>query len=666
MFEKATKLNVISIRPKVSFFLLALISALAFNMELYTADPEEAYIHNRFFLFLYKLNSQIASSVSGKGTIIVAMTVLFFFAFLYFFKINPLTKIKGDIALSLFFSVMYTGGRAFSYNDSLSSLISPRFNILKTMILVIGFAAFYLLLIRLLYTMIHSFKDISPKWTILHVYNKHPFLSVYLVILLMWSIHLIMRYPGAMSYDNWRQLAYYMGYDTYTTAQPIFHTWLFGTFIRFGLITGSSNIGLFLFILFQSFFMAAVLAYTLLIMTSWHTPRWLRLLTLCIYCIAPYFAGYAAFPIKDYLFVAGLLLWTIEIICLLQKKNKSWFINKSGADSRTTFSTGNNSGIQHVFFWIIGAALMILCRKNGIYIYILTSFFIMLLFLRQIRKTPQAVILSIIVLTIPVVLTSSINAAITDHYNVVQDSPKEMFSLPFQQTARFVRDYGDEISDDDKEIISKVLDYDNLPELYSEMTADPVKTTYHAQSNKELLDYFSVWLKEFLMHPLCYVEATWNQNYYIFMPDIDNIVYNQDCYFGSATYQDIDFDKYIGFYIPPALEGASHTICSWYKMLNELPIIGRLNNVAFYIMLMFTVLLFTKHDYKKMNREYLIVFMPCMISFIFILLAPLIQNQPRYAFPIIYSMPLLMAYNINTCKKANTKCSANHMSEKDK
>ena len=290
----------------------------------------------------------------------------------------------------------------------------------------------------------------------------------------------------------------------------------------------------------------------------------------------------------------------------------------------------------------------------------------MLLFLRQIRNPPQAVILSIIVLTIPVVLTSSINAAITDHYNVVQDSPKEMFSLPFQQTARFVRDYGDEISDDDKEIIAKVLDYDNLPELYSEMTADPVKTTYHAQSNKELLDYFSVWLKEFLMHPLCYVEATWNQNYYIFMPDIDNIVYNQDCYFGSATYQDIDFDKYIGFYIPPALEGASQTICSWYKMLNELPIIGRLNNVAFYIMLMFTVLLFTKHDYKMMNREYLIVFMPCMISFIFILLAPLIQNQPRYAFPIIYSMPLLMAYNINTCKKANTKCSANHMSEKDK
>ena len=665
MFEKAITRNTISLRKRVSVFLLAFISTLAFNIELYTSDPEEAYIHNRFFLFLYKLNSQLASSVSGKGSIIVAMTILFFFAFLYFFEIHPLIKIKGDTALSLFFSIMYAGGRGFAYNDSLSSLMIPRFNILKTIILVIGYGAFYLLLIRLLYTIMHTSKDISPKWPILHIYNKHPFFFVYIIILIMWSIHLIMRYPGAMSYDNWRQLAYYMGYDTYTTAQPIFHTWLFGTFIRFGLFIGSSNIGLFLFILFQSLLMAAVLAYTLLIMTSWHTPRWLRLLTLCIYCIAPYFAGYAAFPIKDYLFVVGLLLWTIEIISLLQKENKSWFLNKSETVLKDTSSTGNTPDLLHVFFWIIGAAFMILCRKNGIYIYILTSLFILILFLRHIRKSPREVLMSIIVLAIPVVLTSSIDTAITNHYNVIQDSPKEMFSLPFQQTARFVRDYGDEISDDDKEIISKVLDYDNLPELYSEMTADPVKTTYHAQNNRELYDYFSVWLKEFLQHPLCYIEATWNQNYYIFMPDMDNVVYNQDCYFGSATYQDIGFDKYIGFYIPSALEGASQTICSWYKMLNELPIIGRLNNVAFYIMLMFTVLLYLKHDFQKKNHEYLIVFLPCMISFIFILLAPLIQNQPRYAFPIVYSMPLLLAYNINACKKAETKCSTNHIIEKD-
>ena len=37
-----------------------------------------------------------------------------------------------------------------------------------------------------------------------------------------------------------------------------------------------------------------------------------------------------------------------------------------------------------------------------------------------------------------------------------------------------------------------------------------------------------VWLKEFFRHPLCYVEATWNQNYYVFAPYVDNVVYNKN------------------------------------------------------------------------------------------------------------------------------------------
>lgn len=56
-----------------------------------------------------------------------------------------------------------------------------------------------------------------------------------------------------------------------------------------------------------------------------------------------------------------------------------------------------------------------------------------------------------------------------------KDSPKEMFSLPFQQTARYVKEYGDEISEEEREIIAKVLDYDSLAEIYEPMTADPVK-----------------------------------------------------------------------------------------------------------------------------------------------------------------------------------------------
>lgn len=70
--------------------------------------------------------------------------------------------------------------------------------------------------------------------------------------------------------------------------------------------------------------------------------------------------------------------------------------------------------------------------------------------------------------------------------------------------------------------IDGVLRYELLAEEYYELTADPVKSTYHAEGTGELIAYFKVWLQQFFKHPLCYVEATWNQNYYLLAPQIQN------------------------------------------------------------------------------------------------------------------------------------------------
>lgn len=73
-----------------------------------------------------------------------------------------------------------------------------------------------------------------------------------------------------------------------------------------------------------------------------------------------------------------------------------------------------------------------------------------------------------------------------------------MFSLPFQQTACYVRDYRAEVTEEEKQAIKNVLDYNSLIEIYLEVTADPVKTAYHAKNSKELMEYFAVWVRQFL------------------------------------------------------------------------------------------------------------------------------------------------------------------------
>ena len=91
---------------------------------------------------------------------------------------------------------------------------------------------------------------------------------------------------------------------------------------------------------------------------------------------------------------------------------------------------------------------------------------------------------------LPFLLIFAVEGIITQVYHVEKDSPKEMFSLPFQQTARYVKEYGDEIPGEEREVIAKVLDYDSLAEIYEPMTADPVKTTYRSGSTGESCGIF--------------------------------------------------------------------------------------------------------------------------------------------------------------------------------
>ena len=480
----------------------ALISALAMTVTLETPDPKYEGIDIVIYEYAYKILAQFGEWVKDQGFLMTVLTAGLFLLYGAVWQSERKMVRFGRIA-AFILAVLYAGAKAFACADSLSAWYSPLFNLFKTGILICGFYYFYDTFIHLMYAVLHSRGDIalkrkSSRW--LHIYRGHLWLVSWCTIFLMWLPHLVMRYPGAMSYDNYNELMYYWGCKTFTTAQPVFHTWLFGSFVRFGNWAGSANVGLFLFVVFQSLIMAAVLAGSLLLMKKWKSPVWLRLLAMGIYCIAPYYAGYAAFPIKDYLYTAFFVLFVLELMELLSEEGMDIFKKRPGYD----------------ILWVAAVSLMILFRKNGLYVYLPVMLCMMaysaVMFLRKKRRIVWQMW---IVLCLPVVLSSGVEKAIIVRYQVEMDSPKEMFSLPFQQTARYVRDYGDEVTQEEREAIAAVLNYELLSEAYEELTADPVKSTYHAQGTKELLNYFSVWFRQFLKHPVCYLEATWNQNYYL-------------------------------------------------------------------------------------------------------------------------------------------------------
>ena len=84
----------------------------------------------------------------------------------------------------------------------------------------------------------------------------------------------------------------------------------------------------------------------------------------------------------------------------------------------------------------------------------------------------------------------------------------EALSVPMQQTARYIRDYGNEVTDDERTAIEKVLDCDAIAQSYMPELSDGVKKYYKNPGKGDLTRYMLDWAKMLLKHPVCYFEAT--------------------------------------------------------------------------------------------------------------------------------------------------------------
>ena len=72
---------------------------------------------------------------------------------------------------------------------------------------------------------------------------------------------------------------------------------------------------------------------------------------------------------------------------------------------------------------------------------------------------------------------------------------QEALSVCFQQTARYVKYHGDEVTQEEEEAIKKVLNYKDIGNLY-----DP-------NPSEDLKNYFKVWLSMGLKHPGEYIQS---------------------------------------------------------------------------------------------------------------------------------------------------------------
>ncbi len=532
--------------------------------------------------------------------------------------------------LSFIFTIFLTIGSSFIISDSLDAVI--KHPIITMLMMVISFIILNAI-ITFLFNKLDNYevkekKNDKKMGFISKMIDKHPFWFSLIVILLFWLIYIIAFYPAIMSPDPSFQILQFFGidnkYSTYvnlidksviiTNHHPVIHTLLIGSCVKLGVsIFNSTNVGLFIYSIIQTLILASTLSYTIKFLKEINVSVNVRKAVLLIYALVPVFPFYAMSPVKDVIFGCLIILYIISIYKFIKLKNK---IN-----------------VKTMIKEIILMILITLFRNNGIHIIILSFPFLLLLGRKNLMKY-------LIIFIVVVLSYFTYDKVILPHFKITPGSVREMLSIPFQQTARYVIKNDDKIPEKDKKAIDKILEYDTLKKRYDPEKADDVKNKFNKDAtDRDLKNYFIVWFKELKDDPKTYVEATLNNTYGYFYPVKTNwYIYVNE----NKTINNYGFDYHFN-----DLNVLRSALMVYGLIFPYIPFLGLIVNIGFntWILLFMMAYLIYRKKYKE-----IIYLIPSIIVLLVCFASP-VNTYFRYALPNVFAMPTMLLIFLNIRKE---------------
>ena len=464
--------------------------------------------------------------------------------------------------------------------------------------------------------------------------SKHRTLWLALIIFLCWVPALVMLYPGTLINDSWGQLNQVLNLREGTWAisahHPVFDTALMSVIILpiEGLFD-NWHIAFFVYVLIQAICTSLVFAYSISYFKDKFKQKNLTsFIFLLIYCFFPIFVMSVQTVSKDALFAWVYLLFAIQFIEILRTK---------GACLKNH---------RFLISLLVVCIFCILTKKAGAFI-LLGSLVLAFFFIKGYRRyflIPITAILGFNFIILP---------AVRYTFYIEESGTQEMLSLPFQQTARYVKEHGDEVTKDEKETLEKVLEYQNLAAVYDPINADLVKGYEPRGEKSDYVNYLKVWLSQGLKHPETYLSATGAHlsgwfSYSLYMPLTNMNWHNQqnDHYIPESATERNSF-----------FSATSTAFENIYRFIYSIPGVGLLLTFAFLATLAPFFILTTLLERRKTSK-YLLATVPLFLSLILgCYLAPVsagIEGM-RYLYPVTYSLPTLFMLAISLYDKSVIK-----------
>lgn len=545
----------------------------------------------------------------GDYTIVEELSLIFIIggiAWIYG-KLEAHNKEKKVLAvLSCIFSGLYMFAESFKELNSAGYIIGDRFVFFVS---ILRFGGFYIIISTVLRSILLIMQKIVSNRC--ENVKEFKFIALWGIILLAWLPHLIAIYPGGYCNDVQNELMQFFGYIPMSDPHPPMFTFLIGGCVWIGNLLHNPSIGLYIYILLQFLFMSIGLAYCVWFLQRRVKNKLFIILAECYFAFLPMFSHYASVVVKDAPYSVCLLLMSICSYEILEA-------------SGTTGEIRRSTVIRFAFF-ALGASLL---KHNGIYIAIPMNLFLILYIIRQKIKGKEK-LFATLVLCSSIIIFYTLTKIIYPILGIEKGMNHLIYTNMLQQTCRLALEYPQELTESDVEIISKVIDFEKIEEYYNPVTSDGIKQIVDLEAeNEDVLAYSKVWFRQVIKHPFVIAEASFNVSYGFLAPVARNEENDFSIWYYSCEYEEFDFS------IPTICLKMRYIYEGWMEWCVSLPFIRVLQNPAIYFwaFLFMLCLVLCKKRY-----QYVIAFIPGIMTSLFYVGIPAYYHHPRYAFPLIFS-----------------------------
>lgn len=431
------------------------------------------------------------------------------------------------------------------------------------------------------------------------------FITFGVIVCINLLVLFLCKYPGNLTTDSINQMNQLISND-YSNHHPFYHTLIIKVFISLGFrLFHDINASVAFYSVFSILFMAASFSFAIATVAELHAPKWIITLLQLFFTLMPYHIMYSMTMWKDIFFGASVLLYVVFFFrCMKQM----------------TLRVFNYVGL------IISAFGVCLLRSNGYFAFVFTALCFLLIW--KFRKK-RIVIIMIIVLAGSFILKHPVLKAI----GITQPDLIESLSIPTQQIARVVVDHND-FTDEQRELLSQVIDIKRIPESYNPVISDPIKKLVREKGNQDYIrsnanDFIRLYFSLGVKHPLTYLRGWidqtrgyWNAGYSYWRWS-DGVEKND-----LGIYRTVNSERL-------------HTILTWYlTQFSNQPALWIFLCIGFFDWLMLIALYIAIIRKDKVGIMLTILNIMVVLS---LLVATPVYSEFRYNYAVFCALPIVIA-----------------------